>query len=242
MGIWINGIIAWTHNRIMEKQLLQDIIQWDVRNWAQSLFFWDNAIRWGEIHGPCLEIGSREGGLSLWLALKGMEVTCSDLTRAEARASELHKKYNVFSQMQYLDMDVTNIPFENHFDIIVFKSVLGALSYADRQQKAMNEIFKALKPGGRLLFAENLRATPVHVWLRKYVVRGYACSWRYLIIQEMRSYLKPFSDRRMHTTGFVSLFGRTETQRNLLALADQVIFERLVPKTWKYIVYGVATK
>jgi SAM-dependent methyltransferase len=229
----------------MERRLLQDIIQWDVRNWAKALLFWEKAVAWHRIPGPCLEIGAREGGLSLWLAQKGMKVICSDLERTEATASALHKKYGVGPRIQYLDIDATNIPFENHFGLVVFKSVLGALGYGgakNRQTTAMNEIFKALKPGGKLLFAENLKATPVHAWLRRHVVGGYARSWRYVAIQEMESFLRPFSDCQLHTTGFVSLFGKTETQRDFLALVDQAILDKVVPKTWRYIAYGVATK
>ena len=129
----------------MEKQLLQDIIEWDVSSWSQPLLFWENAVPWDE-DSRAVFGDRRAGGLSLWLCSKGMDVVCSDLRWTEATASALHKKYNVFSQMHYLDLDATNIPFENHFDIIAFKSVLGAVGYdaaKDRQQQAVDEILKA---------------------------------------------------------------------------------------------------
>lgn len=229
----------------MNDKLIQDIVQWDVRSWSKALLFWDDVLSRDAGGGRCLELGAREGGLSLWLALKGMEVVCSDIDGAELRASPLHKKYDVVSRIRYLEIDATDIPFQDHFDIVVFKSVLGAVGYGDRrdrQQRAIDQIFKALKPGGKLLFAENLKSTPLHGWLRRHVVRGYAADWRYVTLQEMRTFLKQFSLCRMHTTGLIALAGRTETQRRLLALLDGSMFDLLVPETWRYIVYGVATK
>jgi SAM-dependent methyltransferase len=146
--------------------------------------------------------------------------------------------------MQYLDIDATSIPFENYFEIIVFKSVIGeigVLGGKDKQQTAMNEIFKALKPGGKLLFAENLAATPVHAWLRRKIIRG-AYKWRYLTIREMQDFLKRYSAHEMHVTGVAAALGRTERQRNLIALMDQAVLNWVTPKSWKYIAYGIATK
>ena len=61
-------------------------------------------------------------------------------------------------------------------------------------------------------------------------------------MQEMRDLLKQYSACEMHSTGFISLLGKTETQRSLLAVIDQAGFDCLVPETWRYVVYGVATK
>jgi 2-polyprenyl-3-methyl-5-hydroxy-6-metoxy-1,4-benzoquinol methylase len=229
----------------LDKNLVRDIVQWDVRSWSKALSFWERALARDGVGGRCLELGAREGGLSLWLALKGMEVTCSDVARTESQASPLHKRYGVASQIKYCDIDATDIPFENHFDIVVFKSVLGGVGYddrLDRQQMAIDQIFKALKPGGRLLFAENLKATRLHAWLRRSHIRGFVNRWRYVTLDEMRSFFKQYATCEMHTAGVLSLLGRSEAQRNLLALLDRCIPDFLVPKTWKYYVYGIAVK
>ena len=65
--------------------------------------------------------------------------------RTESHASPLHKRYGVASRIKYCDINATDIPFENHFDLVVFKSVLGAVGYddrLDRQQMAIDQIFK----------------------------------------------------------------------------------------------------
>jgi len=229
----------------MNRQLIQDAIQWDVRTWSRALRYWERAVPWDAVRGPCLEIGSREGGLSLWLALKGLDVVCSDVADAERRARALHEKYGVSSSVTYRDIDATDIPYENHFDIVCFKSVLGAVGYddrRDRQQRAVEQMYKALKPGGMLLFAENLKATPIHGWLRNHLVGGYARRWRYISMKEMRSFVQSFSTCDMRSTGLISLFGRTESQRNLLGIVDRLSLNWLVPPAWRYMVYGIATK
>jgi hypothetical protein len=62
----------------MTKELAKDIIQWDIKSWSKALEYWDNNTDWNNVKNG-LELGGREGGLSLWLALKGKETVCSDL-------------------------------------------------------------------------------------------------------------------------------------------------------------------
>lgn len=227
----------------MDKKLLKDIIQWDVKAWSKAIYFWDESIDWSTVNN-CLEIGGREGGLSLWLALKGKQVVCSDLTDAAAVAEKLHTEYNVTNRVTYQDIDATNIPYENHFDVIVFKSVLGGVGRNNNynmQLLAMQQIHKALKPGGKLLFAENLKASGMHRWFRKNF-RKWGNVWRYVTMPEISDLTKDFTSVKLHTTGFLSTFGRSEGQRDFLAAADEVVFNKLVPQGWNYIAYGVAEK
>ncbi len=96
------------------------IFQWDTRNWSKAMPCWEKEI--AQLNtGKALELGGREGGLSLWLAGKGFDVICSDLEGAEATALPLHAEYGVTAKISYADIDATAIPFENHFDIIIFK-------------------------------------------------------------------------------------------------------------------------
>jgi hypothetical protein len=53
----------------MNNLLLKDIIQWDVLSWKKAIDYWEKNINWDEVTNV-LEIGARDGGLSLWLALK----------------------------------------------------------------------------------------------------------------------------------------------------------------------------
>jgi SAM-dependent methyltransferase len=227
---------------VNRASLVNDIFQWDVRAWATALPFWEEQIK--QISsGKALELGGRQGGLSLWLANKGIDVICSDLSESEVTAKPLHQKYNL-SNVSYKDIDASAIPYENYFDVIVFKSIIGGIGRfggMELQQKTFNSIYKALKPGGHLLFAENLIASPLHKFLRKKFVK-WGDTWRYVSLSELRTFTKEFRSVEIHATGFASAFGRSESQRNILAGVDTVICNAVVPNNWKYIAYGSARK
>src|SRR5688500_15705889 len=131
----------------MQNNLVEEIIQWDVKSWSQALEYWESEGNWNEVKA-CLELGGREGGLSLWLALKNKKVICSDVCDLKNYAQKLHQKYHADSTIQYQDTDAIDIPYENHFDIIVFKSILGVIrkdNNKGQQVKVLEQIYKALK-------------------------------------------------------------------------------------------------
>jgi SAM-dependent methyltransferase len=225
------------------SEINKDIIQWDIKSWSKALDFWERNVPWENVN-KCLELGGREGGLSLWMALKGKEVVCSDYELTKETAQKLHLKYKLEKQIQYMDIDATNIPFEDHFDVIVFKSIIGGIGYnnnLEAQKLVFNQIYKALKPGGKLLFAENLVASPLHVYFRTKFIK-WGNSWRYINKSETVEFLKEFKSTQIKTNGFLAAFGRTESQRTFFSYFDRYFFNWLFPESWKYIVYGIAIK
>lgn len=227
----------------MTKQLINEIIQWDVRSWTKALLYWEQKVNWSKVE-TTLELGGRQGGLSLWLGLKGKKTICSDLCETKKTAEPLHSKYDLGSRVQYEDIDATKIPYSNHFDIIVFKSVVGGIGRGGdvaRQQRVFDEIHKALRPGGKLLFAENLVGSAWHQGLRKrFVLWGNA--WRYVTIDDLKRFTAGFASCELRTTGVAAAFGRTETQRRLLSAIDDLVLNGVCPTNWNYIAYGVAEK
>jgi SAM-dependent methyltransferase len=223
-------------------RFLEDVVGWDVRTWSKAIAFWESA---DHARAPldCLEIGARAGGLSLWLASKGHRVVCSDL-RGSERARVLIERYGLLDRVTFEDLDATSLPYESRFDRIVFKSVLGgigAIGGMAMQGAALRSIHRALRPGGMLLFAENLAGSPAHRYLRRSCV-AWGREWRYVTIEEMRLLLKYFADVRYETTGVLAAFGRTELARNGLGLLDDLLVSRVVAEGWRYVVYGSATK
>jgi SAM-dependent methyltransferase len=171
-------------------------------------------------------------------------VVCSDLKDVQKTAEQLHKRHHVSTWITYQDIDATNIPYEEYFDLIVFKSIIGGIGRNDNyknQHKVFKEIYKALKPGGKLLFAENLAASAVHRRLRKRFVQ-WGSSWRYVSLDEMKEFLSDFSYYDIKTTGLLGTFGRTERQRNVLSAVDDLVLNKICPDRWKYICYGIAEK
>ncbi len=96
---------------------------------------------------------------------------CSDIENPQATAQVRHKRHNVQHLISYVAADATNLPFaDRRFDVVAFKSILGTIGRNDQRDstgKAISEIYRVLKPGGILLFAENLTGTALHRLLSK---------------------------------------------------------------------------
>lgn len=223
---------------------LNSILQWDVENWSQALQYWETHVPWDEVDS-CLEVGANRGGLSLWLASKGKSVVCSDRSEVELFkvARGRHSNYGLEDLIRYQSIDATDIPYENEFDLVIFKSVLGHVGKPDRkdlQALAIQQMHKALKPGGRLLFAENAFGSPLHRAARRLFV-DWGDQWRYVSLAEMLEFLEVFSSFKLRTAGFFGVFGRSQRQRHLLSSVDRLI-EHLTPARWNYILFGIAQK
>ena len=220
-----------------------DVLAWDVRSWNKALVYWEQNTDWTLLQSA-IELGANRGGLSLWLASKGLSVLCTDLEHVQENASPLHRRFGVEARISYADLDATGLQFENKFDVVIFKSMLGALDRkgdGSTQAQTVAAMHRALKPGGYLLFAENLVGSPLHRWLRKRWV-SWGSSWRYPQLHEMENWLHTFDEVNLHTTGVLATLGRSEAQRNALARIDEWVCNRICPQSWHYIAYGVARK
>lgn len=228
----------------MNQELINTCVEWDVVNWSKAIRFWASrgALTQGGNH--CLELGGRRGGLSLWLALQGNDVICSDYHNPEVEAKKLHLQYDNNQLISYQAIDATAIPYTNEFDIIVFKSILGGISRNGKTEMngvVLHEIYKALKPGGRLLFAENLEASALHKWARRNFT-GWGDSWNYLKSSEIENLFSMFQNVEWEAAGFLGAFGTSEFLRRILGNIDSIFFDSLVNTDKKYLCFGVATK
>lgn len=222
------------------KKEQADIIQWDVKNWSKCLSFWNEHATL-DPSKKVLALGEREGGLSLYFALRGNEVICSDYNEMPEKTLQMHQEYSVSDRISYQKVDMKAIPFEDaSIDIIVFKSVIGALGNAADQQQAMSEIYRVLKPGGTFLFAENLKGSRFHQWLRKKFV-SWGERWRYISENEMKQWGNQYQTLFTKSYGVLALFGRSEKQRRFLARFGAILLP-LTPKNWRYILFGVFIK
>ena len=225
------------------KNIINHIIGWDIRNWSRFLIFSEKYINHIGPGKKALEIGARHGGLSLYLALKGFTVICSDLTSPEPTAKIIHDQYGVTERVKYEVVNALNIPYDdNSFDLVMFKSVLVNMENQENQKKAMNEIYRILKPNGVLLFAENLKGSQLHQYLRKRFVNQYLLSQRkYLSIEDIDDLGASFHTVIKETYGFLGLLGWNETIRNILGILDGCI-DRVSPAAWRYIIFVYCKK
>lgn len=222
---------------------LREIIKWDVNSWAQALSRWERWVPQAE-GLRVLELGSHGGGISLYWAMRGSQVVCSDLGGPQKEALALHERYGVAERISYADIDATKIARgDGEFDVVCFKSVLGGVGGAlgwEGQARALGEMHRVLRPGGQLIFAENTAASPLHRFLRRRFVE-WGARWRYPTPEELRQLLEGFAHVELNFAGFAATFGRREWQRTLLYAVD-VLVTPMIPDRWKYIAIGCATK
>ncbi len=221
-----------------DRNILEEAFEWDIENWSRASSFWDSNSSLNFPSCRALELGANQGGLSLLLALKGAAVVCSDLNGPEQKARDLHEKYKVSENISYHNVNALEIPFpDSSFDLVAYKSVLGAMRTYDNQKKMASEIFRVLKPSGELWFAENLVGSPIHMTARKLFVT-WGTRWRYVTIKELNELFEPFGRLKIKPYGFGAAFGRREWQRNLLGKLDS-LFNFCLPDSWKYIAFGL---
>ncbi|MCL1789754.1 MAG: class I SAM-dependent methyltransferase [Peptococcaceae bacterium] len=229
---------------MLEKKVLSDIVEWDIYTWSKGILYWDATL------GPILEnpskkkvldLGARNGGTSLFFALKGLNCTCSDIHEPSEQAKTLHKRYGVSDLVRYECVDCTNIDFpDNTFDIVAFKSVMGSVganNNFDNIEKAFDEIYRVLKPGGVLLFCENLQGAFLHMFLRKRFIR-WSRTWNYLTLDYMNQSMGRFSEHSLHTYGFLNCMIKDNSAINWF---DSRLCRRLKPQN-QYMCYGHAQK
>lgn len=222
------------------------IIEWDVPTWKRALLFWMNKIDKEDLNVKNgLEIGAWNGGLTCFFAREyGARMKCTDKRGPSEKALKLHENMGVASLIEYTKVDVVKMPFEdNSFDFVVFKSVLGVVGTDDNfdlQKKAINEIYRVLKPGGTLFFAENCKGSIFHQLARKYFVQ-WGKSWRYVAPFELEELLEKFEKKEIHSTGFFAIFySKPGRIKNALARLDEKL--GFLPQKWKYVLYGYAVK
>jgi SAM-dependent methyltransferase len=228
-------------------QLVRDSFGWDTATWSRCLKFWQehSAI---EPPAKALEVAAtgNNGGLSLWLAHRGFDVVWSGLEDPEVRARQLHQEYGLADRISYETIDALDIPYSDHFDVIVFKSLLGFFGMHPgdalaNQQRALAQIRQALKPGGELWWAENAAGSKLHSILR----RRFGWSkhgWQYLSASRVPQLFCDFDQTDYTTFGFLSVLGRTGWQRRSLAVLDRSLLDRITPASWRYVVAGLARK
>ena len=230
----------------MDRQLRKDIVEWDIINWSRAIDYWDqkasdiiDSFSRQNKTPKVLELGGRNGGISLYWALKGCNVIWSDIDDSGLeQAKALHSRYGVSDKVSYEIINSLEIPYKEEFDIICLKSVMGAVYGECGGQKAieqmLSQIKKALKPSGYLFIIENLKGSSIHMFLRK-KLRKWGSTWHYFSIPELKDDLASFSGIQSDSFGLIGLFGRGEFLNKLFSSFDRK-FDHKVSEKNRYLI------
>jgi len=259
-GMWL-GILSRLYSSLLPRKkekgllsrleqqypgIISDAFVWDARNWSKATEFWDRQID-GLRGKKGLEIGAYKGGITLLFALNGADMTCSDTIASQDKARQFHSLYNLKRSPKYIKKDVLELDEIDQYDFVVFKSVMGEVGKngcSENIEKAFSNIHKALKPGGKLFFCENLRASPLHMLYRKLHVsketpwRSY---WNYETPAFYKNALSPFSVVAQKSYGLFGEMGKTPIVVSMLGAIGRIIAP-IVPPSARYILFCVATK
>jgi SAM-dependent methyltransferase len=238
---------------------LDEIFEWDVDNWSKCLPYWEPWLtRLDRDTARILALGERDGGLSLWFALQGFKVLCTDYHIPGEQARLSHERWMVQDRVAYAAVDAFNIPYpENYFDVVACKSVIGGLVLQrkmsetrtlENQRLAVEEIRRVLKPGGVFLGAENLTGTKIHRFLR-WMKYGPDLGWRYLRTTEIQWLFESYSVCQQKQWGLVgspwwkfgSHWWKFDRLNPLLRVID-VCLSNVLPGDWLYISFIRARK
>lgn len=112
-----------------------------------------------------LDYGCGAGGVSIFLAKNGAEVTEIDISGESVKdAKEKAISENVENNTCFLVMDAENLDFEDdYFDIAVCSGVLHHLDI----QRTYPELARVLKPSGEIILDEPLAYNPIIHLYRK---------------------------------------------------------------------------
>lgn len=239
------------------KNLINDIIGWDTVIWGQSLNFFDENVDFKNVKNA-LELGSGSyGGYALYFALKNIDTICSNPFGDFESAKKVHSKYDFSTKIKYEKIDALDIPYENKFDCISFKSVMGVLGNREErfknvnaQKKMITNISKSLKKGGYLIFAENLKGSKFHQYImNKYGWGKNYSGWRYFSITDYFDIVGgDFKLLNYRTTGvlgnLVSKKGIPfkEILKRILGTLDIFLLNKLLKEDSRYVIFSVFKK
>ena len=173
-----------------------------------------------------LDLCCGHGRHSIALAEKGYQVTGQDLSeiflkKAQADAAEAGVL------VHWVHADMRDVPFEREFDAVInMFSAFGYLESEEEDQKVLDQVYKALKPGGVFLLEIIHRA-----WLvRNFESRGWHVGMDGVIVLEARE-LNLLTGRNEVTVTLIDRNGARHVRQHAMRIHSAAELVRMVTQT-----------
>jgi len=98
-----------------------------------------------------LDLGCGAGWTSIFFAKRGYEVVGVDISKEKIHYANLNKKKEKIDNLSFGIYDYENMNFDSEFDCAVF---FDSLHHSINEKKALQSVYKALKPGGVVVISE----------------------------------------------------------------------------------------
>ncbi len=134
-----------------------------------------------------LDCGCGMGNLSVYLAMKGAYVKGFDISSEMLKVARTNVEKNGISEKcNFLCCSFENLPYRDvSFDLAVGAYILHHVDV----KRAIKELHRALKPGGKAIFIETWGKNPLLVWAGKYL------AGRFGIARYGTKYERPITQR-----------------------------------------------
>jgi SAM-dependent methyltransferase len=131
-----------------------------------------------------LDLCCGHGRHAIPLAQRGYKVTGQDLSEVFLHEAQLQAEAQ-HAQVRWVHSDMRNIPFEHEFDAVInIFTAFGYLENEEEDQKVLQQVYKALKPGG-LFLLETVQRDGL---MRRYLSQGINRYPDGLIVLEERNF------------------------------------------------------
>lgn len=130
-----------------------------------------------------VDLGAGEGLISLLLSKNARKVCCVDASAKMVQIGTEHARKNGVENLSYIQGDIEAVPLQDQtFDLAVLSQ---ALHHAQKPEVALQEAFRILRPGGKILIIdlkqhpfEKARDLYADIWL------GFSENNLYLLLQD----------------------------------------------------------
>ena len=151
-----------------------------------------------------LDAGCGVGGSSIFLAKNfGCKVTGITLSRKQVLAAVRNAKQNgVEFLTEFLEMDFEKMNFRDKSFNVVW--AIESVCHADNKSKFIEEAYRILKPGGRLIIADGFAVKKTYTKPEREIMKKWLNGWGVNFLETKENFEKQLKKSRFHNISFLN--------------------------------------